>query len=83
VVGSGDAGVGGGFAARDFDCGGADGGVRSELVQFAGAVSGAGSDGVFLLGGELYGEPDFVAGTGVSVAAGGEDASGGVRGVSE
>ena len=38
---------------------------RTKLVGAAGALSGAGFDGVWLLGGELLGPADFVAGAGV------------------
>ena len=58
------------------DCRGPHGGARSELVQSAGALSGARPDGILLLGGELHGQPNSVARARVSVAAGRKDAGG-------
>ena len=55
---------------------GRHGGARSKLVEPAGALSVARPDGIRLLGGELYGQSHSVARTGVSVAAGWEDARG-------
>ena len=49
---------------------------RSKLVWTAGALSVARFDGIWVLGGELYGQSHSVARTDVSVAAGWEDAGG-------
>ena len=65
LVGTGAAGVGRGHAAGAGNCGGRDGGRRPQLVRAAGALPAAGSDGLRLLGSQLLGPADSVAGAGI------------------
>ncbi len=76
VVGVGAVWLERGGAAGIVHCRGPDGRSRHKLDRAAGALPGSRLDGLRVLGSQLRGQPDPVAGKGAPTAAGREDAGG-------